>query len=121
MNINDLIGTPYRLGARGPDALDCWGLVLEVYRRAGKHLPDYASDGMSRQDLIRLVRAEERIATKIDEPEPLCIVNDNRRGHVGVWVNGAVLHASRGFGVIAQPLEQFRMTYPTAEFFRCQN
>lgn len=29
----DLIGKPYRVGAEGPDAYDCYGLVRELHRR----------------------------------------------------------------------------------------
>lgn len=37
----DLIGVPFRYGARGPDAFDCYGLVMEMHRRAGLTLPDF--------------------------------------------------------------------------------
>jgi hypothetical protein len=39
--VQDLIGIPYRLGARLPGpATDCFGLVLECCRRAGRPIPD---------------------------------------------------------------------------------
>ena len=31
----DLIGLPFKHRGRGPDAYDCYGLVLEIYRRQG--------------------------------------------------------------------------------------
>ena len=42
----DLIGVPFEYGGRGPDALDCYGLVMEVAKRNGTPLPDFgfASD-----------------------------------------------------------------------------
>jgi cell wall-associated NlpC family hydrolase len=39
----DLIGKPFRWGARGPDAFDCYGLVREIYRRHGIKVPNYTS------------------------------------------------------------------------------
>ena len=40
----DLIGKPFKYGARGPHEYDCWGLVMECYRRVhGVELPDLAS------------------------------------------------------------------------------
>jgi cell wall-associated NlpC family hydrolase len=40
----DLIGTPFEYGGRGPQAFDCWGLVMECYRRVhGVVLPDLRS------------------------------------------------------------------------------
>jgi cell wall-associated NlpC family hydrolase len=40
----DLIGTPFLYGARGDIALDCYGLVKQMYRREhGIELPDFLS------------------------------------------------------------------------------
>ena len=36
----DLIGTPFAYGARGPQAFDCYGLVMAMARRNGQDLPD---------------------------------------------------------------------------------
>lgn len=38
---SDLIGVPFQYGARGPDALDCYGLVMECARRNDVILPDF--------------------------------------------------------------------------------
>lgn len=40
-NGNDLIGLPFKYGGRGPDFLDCYGLVMEMSRRNGVDLPDF--------------------------------------------------------------------------------
>lgn len=37
----DLIGKPFEFGGRGPDKYDCYGLVMEMYRRQGIELPDF--------------------------------------------------------------------------------
>jgi cell wall-associated NlpC family hydrolase len=39
----DLIGTPFKYGGRGPEAYDCYGLVMELQRRMGIEIPDYKS------------------------------------------------------------------------------
>ena len=41
--VNDLIGKPFRDMGRGPDCFDCFGLVMEVFRRQGIELPDYGA------------------------------------------------------------------------------
>ncbi|MBB4315372.1 C40 family peptidase [Roseospira marina] len=41
--ILDLIGKPFAYGGRGPDSFDCYGLLMELYRRKGVMLPDYRS------------------------------------------------------------------------------
>jgi len=39
----DLIGVPFEYGARGPNAYDCYGLLMEMYRRVGLNITDYGS------------------------------------------------------------------------------
>jgi len=41
IKLSDLIGKPYKDGGRGPDYYDCWGLCMEVARRAGIELPEF--------------------------------------------------------------------------------
>jgi len=40
-DFHDLVGVPFQYGGRGPDALDCYGLVMECARREGIDLPDF--------------------------------------------------------------------------------
>ena len=40
INYIDLLGKPFEYGGRGPDAYDCWGLCMEIYKRLGIQLPD---------------------------------------------------------------------------------
>ena len=48
--VQDLLGVPYKLGARLPgDGTDCFGLVVECCRRMGRPIPDpYVSSEMPR-------------------------------------------------------------------------
>jgi cell wall-associated NlpC family hydrolase len=39
----DLLGKRFEYGGRGPDSFDCYGIAVELYRRAGLTLPDYTS------------------------------------------------------------------------------
>ena len=39
MDYNDLIGLPFQDEGRGPYGYDCYGLLVEVYRRNGVILP----------------------------------------------------------------------------------
>ncbi len=44
IEFEDLIGTPFAYNGRGPDFYDCYGVVLEMYRRwSGIEVPDYVS------------------------------------------------------------------------------
>ena len=40
---SDLIGIPFEYGGRGPDTLDCYGLVMLMHQRNGISIPDYRS------------------------------------------------------------------------------
>ena len=40
LDINDLLGKPYKAHGRGPDNFDCYGLVIEVEKRLGHTMPD---------------------------------------------------------------------------------
>lgn len=43
IGFRDLLDKHYKLGGRGPDYYDCYGLVKEMYRRYGKEIPEYYS------------------------------------------------------------------------------
>lgn len=40
LDVNDLLGKPYKAHARGPKEFDCYGLVIEVEKRLGHTMPD---------------------------------------------------------------------------------
>jgi cell wall-associated NlpC family hydrolase len=97
--LSDLIGKPYKAGARGPAAFDCWGLVLEVSKRAGIELPeiDVPSDNNQRGEII----SEQKRAgfARLAGPEPYClvlfrIIDDMNKIR---WHVGAVLENCRRF------------------------
>lgn len=44
IEFRDLLDKHYKLGGRGPDYYDCFGLVKEMFRRNGKIIPEYKGD-----------------------------------------------------------------------------
>lgn len=40
INIDDLIGIPYKLHGRNKEGYDCYGLAIEILKRMGYTLPD---------------------------------------------------------------------------------
>ena len=128
MNANDFIGLPYREGARGPDAFDCYGLVAAVFRAAhGVELPDWHADTPGPQGASRAISAalagetaggrSERVEVPADY-DIAVVGSANRPHHVGVVIDGGVLHSSKPFGAAWQPLPRFRTLYPIVEFYR---
>jgi len=69
----DLLGKKFRLGSRGPNEFDCWGLCYEVGRRAGITFPtDFTPcETKDQNDALESHRYE---FIKLEKPEPLCIV-----------------------------------------------
>ncbi len=118
--INNLIGIPYKLGGRDLHGLDCWGLVLLVYRNMGIAIPDFWTESLSRQDLVKLIRGNaHEVAQETNEPRDYDLICDEKKGHIGVFINNRVLHADRKMGVTFQPLSTFKTLYPDAKFFKC--
>jgi cell wall-associated NlpC family hydrolase len=77
----DLIGKPFRWGARGPDAFDCYGLVVEMNRRAGHAVPPYVSPTDS-QDIARLITGEAITRWMPCKPRPGALITFRIGRHV---------------------------------------
>lgn len=127
MNLNDFVGLPYREGARGPDAFDCYGLISGVLKAArGVSLPDFYQDAPGPQSASRAISAAlaGEVAggrsVKVETPQDYDIAvvgSTSRPHHVGVVIDGGVLHASRAFGSAWHPFTRFKMLYPHTEFY----
>lgn len=130
MNWDRYIGLPYAEGARGPEAYDCYGLVAAVFRAArGVVLPDWHQAAAGPHAASRAISAAlaGEVAggrsVPVAEPQDLDVAvvgSQLRPHHVGVVVDGGVLHASRAFGSTWHPLARFTMLYPHTEFYRWQ-
>lgn len=70
----DLLGKPFRLGERGPEFYDCWGVCIEIAKRAGLKYPeDLTPEDTSDQDKA-IHTVADRDFEKIEIPEPFCVV-----------------------------------------------
>jgi len=114
---DDIIGIPFR--HKGRDAktgFDCWGLVIELYRRNGIELvdpvPDYDKDWDKKKSDNLFLENYHRQWRKLDEGEKIELLDLVFFGtepsfptHMGVIVErGKVLHCNRGHGVIVSRL-----------------
>lgn len=100
-----LVGTPFKWGARGPDAQDCWGLVAKAYEVAGVGVPgnwlaetqDEASDMMDGQ-------VRDGMWKRLDAHQPGAVValsSHKRIHHVGLRLTrGRILHTTRKLGAV---------------------
>lgn len=112
-DLNDLIGKPYEFKGRGNPGYDCWGLVVEVFRRFGIDLPDYSVSAQSAReescqaefhDKIKNESVVEDRWKKLDIPEIPCIVLLKAHlifaQHIGAYIGyGKFIHSHYFFGV----------------------
>ena len=104
-NLNDLIGKPFLLGARGPDQYDCHGLAIEVFRRFGVDFADMDYRELNTPEKVneefrRLIErhiSEGSWAQILKPIEPCAVVLRNQfklANHLGVYIgSGKFIHA----------------------------
>lgn len=111
---DDLIGRPWRSGARGPEAFDCWGLVLVLAERSGLPVPpDWSSRDMTRAQQRSLMVDESRARTvRLDGPRDGAIAYSERAAHAGFVLYGRVIHVTRAAGVVAWPVGFWLQAFP---------
>lgn len=104
MNCDAFVGKPYRRDARGPDAFDCWGLMMAAGRALfNQALPDLAP-----------TIAGRRRWREVDTLAPgVAVVLMNLRGrpyHVGLYLGGGrVLHTIANGGARVEPVRTFAL------------
>lgn len=121
-DFNDLIGRPFARGGRGPDAFDCWGVVLEVRRRLGLALPpDYASGALSRAHMCELFRTKALPpGWHRAELSRGAVVLSATGAHAGVFVAGRILHTQARGGVVAWSLGHWTAVFGELECWQWQ-
>ena len=108
-NYTDLLGKEFHYGGRGPDRFDCYGLVMEVYRRRGIVLPEFESCSDPEEIHGSMLQGKDHFE-QIDHPQPWCIVMLCVRppfvSHVGVVLpnRNLFLHTMRAVNVCVERL-----------------
>jgi len=104
----DLIGVPFVDGGRDPRlGLDCWGLVLEVFRRFGIELPDYRIGCMEASRIDAAIDAGRKYWIRCNSADPpvpsLVVMRFNQPvlcNHTGVYLGaGRFIHTRQKIGV----------------------
>jgi cell wall-associated NlpC family hydrolase len=110
------LGIPWEPYATGPDRFDCWGLVyhcLRVYY--GLELDRFAAIKTDDKAGINAVVSEELKTgcwSMVDEPEDGAVVLMSQRSiihHVGLAVNGKILHTRAGVDVCLESERTLRL------------
>lgn len=129
MDAKRYIGIPHQIGARGPEAVDCWGLLGMIYAREyGISLPELPGASVDPIPTIN-ARIEEAATgpdwTEIKEPAEGCAVamsQNKALHHVGIYTQadgGKVIHSWDGHSVVADTFRSLRLKgFKTIKFFR---
>jgi probable lipoprotein NlpC len=103
MRIDDLIGKPFVDGGRGPGGYDCYGVVKEVFRRAGIDLPEYHIGCLDTLAISAAVESQRSLWRRLTSPAAPCVVairlNPGSISHVGAYIGGGqFIHAYQNAG-----------------------
>lgn len=94
----NLLGKPYRSGAKGPDAFDCSGFVYYVYKRVSLKIPVTTE---------QLERAGYEIPGEEVLPGDLILFRIKQAYHVGIMLNKKeFIHSSLSKGVSIDSADQ---------------
>ena len=124
--IRDFLGIAYKNGGRDPQGIDCWGLALKVYARAGVNLfdmPDLQYDvKWSKTGGNYLAENYWRDWQRIEKPEFLDAVLLRNLGgianHGGIILSGGrFIHATM-YGVIISRLTDPMIAEKIEGFYR---
>lgn len=115
----DLLGLPFIRGARGPAAYDCYGLAIEMYRRAGVDVPDFVSPGTT-EEIDAIVTRESVRWRRVELGQLMSLVTFRVEGlgaHVGIMIDtDRFIHALDGAGVMTARLRSGPFN-PIASYF----
>jgi cell wall-associated NlpC family hydrolase len=103
MQIDDLIGKPFIDGGRGPGGYDCYGLVMEVFRRHGTTVPEQNISCMDTPKIAAEIEQQRprwiRLGTPIEPAVVAIRLSPGIVNHVGVYIGlGMFVHAYRNAG-----------------------
>lgn len=125
------IGKPWKKGAIGPDAYDCWGLVKTVLQRHyHTHVPLIILAENNLKTLLEAFVAHPERRRWIPAQKPfdgdVVLLRQSRYPcHVGLWLDvdgGGILHAHQGAGVVFQKEQDLKvMGWSIEGFYRHQS
>ena len=96
--LNDYLLIRHTPNGRTFPYLDCWGLIVDVYReQLGIQLNEYTDLDSKTMSRGLMWERQDGHFVEVEEPQNYDVVAfffSGRLYHVGVWINGKVLHTS---------------------------
>lgn len=112
----EYLGKPWIAGAIGPDAFDCWGLLVHIYKnKLGIEL--VTNSDIDRNSYLAIASVtKEEFDNKwhfLEKPKHFCAVGlsyiPKKIFHVGCYLdidNGYIIHSQRKTGCIIEPVSK---------------
>ena len=122
-----LVGIPYKNNGRDEKGLDCYGLVMQVYKILGIELPDYNSVPEPEPWLINeMIKNNEYDWIKLGKYEIPCVVtfwmtNPDFTSHIGVVIEEDRFIHARGTSVCVERLSSPVWSKRIKGFYRWKN
>lgn len=124
MEYSDLIGVPFRYGGRDRAGLDCWGLVIDMYRSRGIGVEDVAEYhevlATAENPVFDTARTNAwHAVTPPFEPYDVLLFAVDCCGmaatHCAVWLgDGRMIHATAKLGVAVARWRHFQKKFISA-------
>jgi cell wall-associated NlpC family hydrolase len=116
------LGLRWEAGARGPDAFDCWGLLLAV-RAAhfGGGVPDTAFGDAARELYTEKMRSGSWEVVPTPTHGDGVLMREGDQPHVGIYLDidgGGILHCEQGRGVVFTDLRSLRVMGYVPKWYR---
>jgi len=128
MWVNDYIGIPFGKNGNTREGLDCWRLVVMIYKeRLGIDLPDFSGiyvDGSltSLKKVTRIIREGKKEWKKVDKPisyDVVLIRTGNMLYHSGIVVDKKrMLHVMEGIDTTIEEFTSLQWQNKVEGFYR---
>ena len=128
---NDLIGTKFKNRGRNvTEGLDCYGLVMEVYKRFGVDIPEYNADYDDNEKISSIIKNEaassnwRRVEANEELPVPCVVairfgVPKGIVNHTGVYIGaGKFIHTRENIGVCVDRINSLAWSKCIEGFYR---
>lgn len=127
MKLTDYLGKPWIVGANGPDAFDCWGLVEHIYQtQKGITLCRYADiDKLNKAEVNNQIKESlETTWKRLEIPSDLALVTlsnlPNKVYHVGCYIDkdqGYIIHTRKNIGCMIEPMDKIVSNWNHIKFY----
>lgn len=123
IDINKFIGKKYSIdGGDGINTFNCATLYRAITGVSATIIPTCTTG--NKLEIIKVIRENKKYYNILKDPKDGCIValsQLNNPHHVGVWINGGVLHCLEKVGVIFSTLDNLKLNDYTWEFGELKN